>query len=649
MKKILKGLVKYVTLTILLVCFLPLSLQHVKADEVEYSLSSYVGHLSIQDDGNATFTQEVTYDFESDYHGQYVTLGSAKPVPDGFYISGNPTVTATVNGQTKPYVKVEASELSDGTKLKVYNQGHSGDKVVLKVTWQIQHLLNLYSDIAVLNWFPISDWDKGFGQVDFTVDGLDASQGELYAHTGYFGKDPQVKRTSTGYQVHVDNLPSSGKLELHAYWPMTSALRENNQAYLLNKTNKADFLKKEADIKKSKENFRRIFYVILPLVILSFVLIGIFCYLIVLYSTRTPSFPRDARLYEAPQDLAPLVLAKNVYNQSFDKTGLKEETGPLKFKYMVQATILDLIDRGYLTYRQEGDSNILTRIEKEGLSSFEVSFLDMLFDGRMEIRDTEMFSRYYLDKDALEKQFKSARTSYEREAIRSQGKRVKYQFTNDGYQVAKGVEQEEFALGLPNIYRDFSPKEKIFNILGVAALVLSMLLCILSTLFLFAAFGSGLGFYYILGLLPIAGVTILFWYLVKRRRQRCLDATQISTYYQWHSFKNMIKSIPSFKESELESVILWNRILVYATLYGQAKKVSDVLKRYNIHLSNPSLDEFTYSAAPFIMMNNVNYLESYVSASDSVSSFSINSNSGSGGFGGGGFSGGGGGGGGGAF
>ena len=645
MKKILKGLVKYVTLTVLLVCFLPLSLHHVKADEVEYSLPSYVGHLSIHDDGNATFTQEVTYDFDSDYKGQYVTLGKIV----GYSIMDDPKVSATVNGKEKTDITVEKTDSYEGVKLKVYNSGSDGDRVVLKVTWQIQHLLNLYSDIAVLNWFPISDWDKGFGQVDFTVDGLDASQGELYAHAGYFGKDPQVKRTSTGYQVHVDNLPASGKLELHAYWPMTSALRENNQAYLLNKTNKADFLKKEADIKESKEKFRHLFYVILPLVILSFVLIGIFCYLIVLYSTRTPSFPRNARLYEAPQDLAPLVLAKNVYNQSFDKTGLKEETGPLKFKYMVQATILDLIDRGYLTYRQEGDSNILTRIEKEGLSSFEVSFLDMLFDGRMEIRDTEMFSRYYLDKDGLEKQFKSARTSYEREAIRSQGKRVKYQFTNDGYQVAKGVEKEEFALGLPKIYRDFSPKEKTFNILGVAALVLSMLLCILSTLFLFAAFGSGLGFYYILGLLPIAGVTILFWYLVKRRRQRCLDATQISTYYQWHSFKNMIKSIPSFKESELESVILWNRILVYATLYGQAKKVSDVLKRYNIHLSNPSLDEFTYSAAPFIMMNNVNYLESYVSASDSVSSFSINSNSGSGGFGGGGFSGGGGGGGGGAF
>ena len=607
MKKILKGLAKYVAFTILLACFLPLSLQHVQADEdeVEYSLPSYVGHLSIHDDGNATFSQEVTYDFDSDYKGQYVALGKI----GGYSIMDDPKVSATVNGKEKTDITVEKTDSYDGIKLKVYNSGSDGDRVVLKVTWQIQQLLNLYSDIAVLNWFPISDWDKGFGQVDFTVDGLDASQGELYAHAGYFGKDPHVKRTATGYQVHVDNLPASGKLELHAYWPMTNTLRENNQAYLLNKTNEADFLKKERNIKESKEKFRHLFYVILPLVILSFVLVGIFCYLIVLYSTRTPSFPRDARLYEAPQDLAPLVLAKNVYNQSFDKTGLKEETGPLKFKHMVQATILDLIDRGYLTFRREGDSNILTRIEKEGLSSFEGSFLDMLFDGRMEIRDSEMFSRYYLDKDALDKQFKSARTSYEREAIRSQGKRVKYQFTNDGYQVAKGVEKEEFALGLPKIYRDFSAKEKTFNILGVAALVLSMMLCSLSTLFLFAAFGSGLGFYYILGLLPIAGLTVLFWFLVKRRRQRCLDATQISTYYQWHSFKNMIKSIPSFKKSELESVILWNRILVYATLYGQAKKVSDVLKRYNIHLSNPSLDEFTHSATPFIILNNVSRLE----------------------------------------
>ena len=111
----------------------------------------------------------------------------------------------------------------------------------------------------------------------------------------------------------------------------------------------------------------------------------------------------------------------------------------------------------------------------------------------------------------------------------------------------------------------------------------------------------------------------------------------------------MLRSIISFRQSELESVILWNRILVYATLYGQAKKVSDVLKRYNIHLSNPSLDEFTHSATPLTILNIVSRLESHVSTSDTVSNFSTNSNSGSGGLGGDGFSEGRGGGGGGAF
>ena len=38
---------------------------------------------------------------------------------------------------------------------------------------------------------------------------------------------------------------------------------------------------------------------------------------------------------------------------TFDKTGLGEESRHLKFKNMVQAIILDLIDRGYIAYSQE--------------------------------------------------------------------------------------------------------------------------------------------------------------------------------------------------------------------------------------------------------------------------------------------------------
>lgn len=108
--------------------------------------------------------------------------------------------------------------------------------------------------------------------------------------------------------------------------------------------------------------------------------------------TKEPSFPYDVRIYEASQDLSPLVLAKNIYNQSFDKTGLSEESGHLKFKNTVQAIILDLIDRGYIAYSQENGVDTLRRISKVGLADYEFDFLEMLFDDRIEITDRERFS-----------------------------------------------------------------------------------------------------------------------------------------------------------------------------------------------------------------------------------------------------------------
>ena len=39
-------------------------------DEVRYSIESYVGHLHLQEDNQATFTQEISYVF------QQATMGS---------------------------------------------------------------------------------------------------------------------------------------------------------------------------------------------------------------------------------------------------------------------------------------------------------------------------------------------------------------------------------------------------------------------------------------------------------------------------------------------------------------------------------------------------------------------------------------------
>ncbi|MFC3920471.1 DUF2207 domain-containing protein [Streptococcus lactarius] len=230
-----------------------------KADEqVRYSIESYVGHLQLQEDSQAIFTQEITYQFQTGYNGQYVTLGSADPLPKEFKIHRNPQVEAYVDGE-KREIRVEETDLKDGRQLKIYNSRIVGGKVQIKVIWKIDHLLNLYNDIAELNWFPISDGDEKVAKLDFYVDGLDAKQGDLYAHTGYFNPPVQVERTATGYHLWTKDFPKNGKLELHAYWPMTEALRRE-QANEINKENGKDtFLKKKNPYNKKQSSTRHCF------------------------------------------------------------------------------------------------------------------------------------------------------------------------------------------------------------------------------------------------------------------------------------------------------------------------------------------------------------------------------------------------------
>lgn len=84
-----------------------------QADEqVRYSIESYVGHLQLQEDSQAIFTQEITYQFQTGYNGQYVTLGSADPLPKGFKIHRNPQVEAYVDGE-KREIRVEETDLKD--------------------------------------------------------------------------------------------------------------------------------------------------------------------------------------------------------------------------------------------------------------------------------------------------------------------------------------------------------------------------------------------------------------------------------------------------------------------------------------------------------------------------------------------------------
>ena len=617
-------------------------------DEVRYSIESYVGHLQLQEDSQATFTQEITYQFQTGYHGQYVTLGSADPLPKGFKIHRHPEVEAYVDGE-KREIRVEETDLEDGRQLKIYNARIVGGTVKIKVKWKIDHLLTFYKDIAELNWFPISDGDEKVAKLDFYVDGLDAKQGKLYAHTGYFNPPAQVERTATGYHIWTKDFPKNGKLELHGYWLMTEALRRD-QANEINKGNgKEKFLKKEKSIEQKTFFYRTLLLKVVPIVSVLLFILAFIPWIRYFISTRTRRIAKGVRLYEPPQNLPPLVLAKALYQLDFERMVMSREKGQLKFNHLIQATVLDLIDRGNLRLNRDENGETLTCLHYEGLADFELKFIEMIFDQESEINISEVFSKYKIDKVALKKDFRAAKSDTQRDRIRKIGNEVQSLLKKDAQQLSKGVDKEIAKLGLPSYFRDLSEKEEALSKTGCALHFWLLLILFVSMCFLSFGFGSHLSSFYFWMIVLLVVFFIPFYILVKIREDHLQSLENLDSQFQWMAFRNMIESIPNFNQAELESVILWNRILVYATMYGQAKKVSQVLKNHQISLPYEDWDAvvwITTSSNPFL---DGSTLMSYADDSYSVSSFSTNSSDGSGGFDGGGFSDGGGGGGFGAF
>ena len=617
-------------------------------DEVRYSIESYVGHLQLQEDSQATFTQEITYQFQTGYHGQYVTLGSADPLPKGFKIHRHPEVEAYVDGE-KREIRVEETDLEDGRQLKIYNARIVGGTVKIKVKWKIDHLLTFYKDIAELNWFPISDGDEKVAKLDFYVDGLDAKQGKLYAHTGYFNPPAQVERTATGYHIWTKDFPKNGKLELHGYWPMTEALRRD-QANEINKGNgKEKFLKKEKSIEQKTFFYRTLLLKVVPIVSILLFILAFIPWIRYFISTRTRRIAKGVRLYEPPQNLPPLVLAKALYQLDFERMVMSREKGQLKFNHLIQATMLDLIDRGNLRLTRDENGETLTCLHYEGLADFELKFIEMIFDQESKINIREVFSKYKIDKVALKKDFRAAKSDTQRDRIRKIGNEVQSLLKKDAQQLSKGVDKEIAKLGLPSYFRDLSEKEEALSKTGCALHFWLLLILFVSMCFLSFGFGSHLSSFYFWMIVLLVVFFIPFYILVKIREEHLQSLENLDAQFEWMAFRNMIESIPNFNQAELESVVLWNRILVYATMYGQAKKVSQVLKNHQISLPYENWDTVVWLTTSSNSFLDGSTLMSYADDSYSVSSFSTNSSDGSGGFDGGGFSDGGGGGGFGAF
>ena len=613
-----------------LFCLLPFSVF-----AIDFKINSYQGDLYIHADNTAEFRQKIVYQFEEDFKGQIVGLGRAGKMPSGFDIDPHPKVQAAKNGAELADVTSEVIEGADGYTVKVYNPGQEGDTVEVDLVWNLKNLLFLYDDIAELNWQPLTDSSGNIGKFEFHVRG-DMGAEKLFFHTGQLFREGTVEKSNLDYTIRLDNLPAKRGVELHAYWPRTDFANARDQGLKGNRLE--EFNKIEDSIVKEKEQSKQLVTWIFPSTLSISLLLSI-CFYFIYRRKTTPSvkYAKNHRLYEPPMELEPMVLSEAVYSTSLEEVSpLTKGAGKFTFDQLIQATLLDVIDRGNVSIISEGDAVGLRLVKEDGLSSFEKDCLNLAFSGKKEETLSNLFADYKVS-DSL---YRRAKASDEKR-IQAKGRQLKSSFEEVLKEMQEGVRNRVSFWGLPDYYRPLTGGEKALQVgMGLS-----------TVLPLFIGFGLFLysldvhGYLYIplaiLGFLGLVLAVFYYWKLRLDNRDGVLNEAGAEVYYLWTSFENMLREIARLDQAELESIVVWNRLLVYATLFGYADKVSHLMKVHQIKVGNPDINLYVDYGWHGMFYHSSAQMSHYASIANTASTYSVSSGNGSSG---GGFSGGGGGG-----
>lgn len=602
---------------------------------VDFSIPSYKGELYIHADNTAEFRQKIVYQFEDDFNGQIVGLGRAGKMPSGFEIDPHPKVEASKNGAELTDVTSEVTEETNGYTVKVYNPGREGDRVEVELTWQLKNLLFLYNDIAELNWQPLTDSSESIEKFEFHVSGEKGAE-KLFFHTGQLYREGSIEQSGPDYTIRLDNLPSKRGVELHAYWPRTDFASAMDQGLKGNRLE--EFNKIEDSIVREKEQSKQLVTWVFPS-ILSISLLLSTCFYFIYRRKTTPSvkYAKNHRLYEPPMELEPMVLSEAVYSTSLEEVSpLIKGAGKFTFNQLIQATLLDVIDRGNVSIILEGDAVTLRLVKEDGLASFERTCLNLVFSGKKDVAVSDLFADYRVS----ESLYRGAKATDEKR-IQTKGRKLKYSFERALKEMQEGVKDRVSFLGLPAYYRPLTSGEKVLQVsMGVSTI---LPLIIGFGLFLYSL--DVHGYLYlplpILGSLGLILAVFYYWKLRLDNRDGVLNEVGAEVYYLWTSFENMLREIARLDQAELESIVVWNRLLVYATLFGCADKVSHLMKVHQIQVENPDINLYVAYGWHSMFYHSTAQMSHYASVANTASTYSVSSSNGSSG---GGFSGGGGGG-----
>lgn len=566
----------------------------VKADK--FTVKNYDVTVDIKKDGNADLTQKIVYDFQGDYHGVYYNQdlkgikGASDPVVT--YNNGSGAKTL-VNNDSNQNNTVRVTRTDNSMDMKVYHAVDS-EMVTYTYKYQLYGVITNYLDTAELNWKIIGNgWDNDLNNIKLTLNFPKKNITQLQAWThGPLSGHTEVDKKNGQVVMTLDELPANQSVESHIIFPVTVTADNKN---IVNKKAKARILaaeKSKAEAANARRQREKNFYWIMMAIA------GVFIVIIYLYQF--------------------IKLRKN--------PGQKHQIPTPLHHFFDEPEFIPSFTEIILDRQSKANSNSLTAdlLNEVGYRRMKIDKIGKDYQITALVPPTNEFFKYLIDKIG---DGKSVRLKDIRKFARSNDDKMTKKFDKWAKDAAKGREKY-LDLGNMNLVDSFKVATIAVDIILGIMLMISLILS--STVLLSGA------------ILVVIGLVAWIPYVIVKKKITPYTNLGEEEVNKIRAFKRMLEDIDDIKMAEVGDIILWERFLPYAVIFGVSDKVIKALKvNFGADVVNNSAIAYYYIGSSSFLNSNTGFQTAFTGAISAGGSSSISGGSGgfsggsSGGFGGG--------------
>ncbi len=462
-----------------------------------------------------------------------------------------------IPGDEKTYT---VSKNKNGEEYKIFNE-NSSEYMVYYFDYFINQAVVLHNDVAEL-YYTVFELDEDVKNLNVQVTTQGSSKKDnfrVWAHGSMNGKLSPIKTDEDeeeyeGAIITIDDYKKEDIVEIRMLFDkslvslISDVLNESEQD-ALEKIEEIE-QKKYAEADREKKYIKTVFYVFLAVTGLYIV------FEIILWIYMYKKYDKE-------------------YKIGFDAKYYREFTGDYEVEVIdylmkkditvdaLNASIMNLIYKKNISIEENpADKKNLTLIlqNRDSATEQEKILLELLFDligkeNRVTLKEIEKYSKKYETAELFEKKYSDWKLSVTREAKKEQF------FEEHITPKAVGIAYFFFGLVIMGLMISFNVQIIPFYII---------------------IFISGICF-------------VIYTCSFKKWTQKGREH-----YLKWTAFKQFLLDFGSFKDKEIPEIALWDKYLVYATVFGIANQVE---KAMNIYITTMGVDEATFTPGIFYHRN----------------------------------------------